>query len=390
MLMSLPTIRPVSLAAALLLAAVPALAQGRSDAGARVESVVVTAPAVRVRTAPSISSLSIDEFREGAVFPLASDAYQSQDWFGILIDGRVAFVPRYAVAARPVVVARAATVETATVSLAGAPTPVMPSQPAPAPLPAPVRPLPTPPVVIAVAPERPASVKAESVAPAVTPMAAPVVSPPAAPIVAAKAAAPSLPTRTPAESPKSAPPAQVKAAERVVAQEPAKTPPPTAEPKPDRPALSAKRAGVRLTLGVLGSVTPVEASGLTPTAHVSGLSFVGARYRRLGAYFAPELGQGGGYRSSMLGGGASLDLLDLRMLRLSVLGGYTTYSQTPAAVDSASTPVTRSVRGTSVGGLASIPLVGPLRVAYRGQYVTVRDAGVAEHMVRHSVGLLIF
>ena len=90
----------------------------------------------------------------------------------------------------------------------------------------------------------------------------------------------------------------------------------------------------------------------------------------------------------MLGGGASLDLLDLRMLRVSALGGYTTYSQTPTAVDSTTTPVTRTVRGTAVGGLASIPLVGPLRIAYRGQYITVRDAGVASSMVRHSVGLL--
>ena len=198
------------------------------------------------------------------------------------------------------------------------------------------------------------------------------------------------PTPAPTAQPKPAPPAPVKTTERVAAQEPPKATPPTTESKPDRPALSAKRAGVRLTLGVLGSVTPVEASGLTPTAHVSGLSFVGARYRRLGAYFAPELGQGGGYRSTMLGGGASLDLLDIRMLRVSALAGYTTYSQTPATIDSATVPVTRSVRGTSVGGLVSIPLVGPVRVAYRGQYVTVREAGVAAHMVRHSVGLLFF
>ena len=143
-----------------------------------------------------------------------------------------------------------------------------------------------------------------------------------------------------------------------------------------------------MTLGMLASVTPVETSGLKPTAHVSGLSFVGVRYRRLGVYVAPEMGQGGGYRSRMLGGGASLDLLDLRMLRLSVLGGYTNYSQTPTAVDSTSTPVTMSVNGTSVGGLASIPLVGPLRLAYRGQYVTVREQGVTANMVRHSVGLL--
>jgi hypothetical protein len=90
----------------------------------------------------------------------------------------------------------------------------------------------------------------------------------------------------------------------------------------------------------------------------------------------------------MLGGGASLDLLDLRMLRLSVLAGYTNYSQTPTVTDSATTPITMSVNGTSLGGLASIPLVGPLRLAYRGQYVTVREQGVTANMVRHSVGFL--
>lgn len=387
--MSLPWIRPVSLAAALLFAAVPALAQGRSNASARVESVVVTAPAVRVRTAPYMSSLSIDEFREGAVFPLASDTYHSQDWLGIMIDGRVAFVPRYAVAARPVAALRAA-VETAPVSLAGAPTPVVPAPAAPTVKPAPA----AQPVVVAVAPERATPVKAPSVAPAVAPAVVPAVVPAAASAVAPRVAPTPLPTPaptpTPAAQPKPVPPTPVKAAERVAAQEASTATTPTSGPNSIRPALSAKRAGVRLTLGVLGSVTPVEVSGLTPTAHVSGLSFVGARYRRLGAYFAPELGQGGGYRSTMIGGGASLDLLDLRMLRVSALGGFTTYSETPTAVDTATAPVTRSVRGTSVGGMASIPLVGPLRIAYRGQFVTVRDAGIASHMVRHSVGLIVF
>jgi len=227
-------------------------------------------------------------------------------------------------------------------------------------------------VVVARAPERAAPVKAPSVAPAVAPT--PLATP----------AAPSAP----APQPKPAPPALADASNRVAAQEPARTTTPVTEPTPVRPALTARRAGVRLTLGVLGSVTPVETSGLAPTAHVSGLSFVGMRYRRLGVYLAPEMGQGGGYRSRMLGGGASLDLLDLRMLRLSVLAGYTNYSQTPTVTDSATTPITMSVNGTSLGGLASIPLVGPLRLAYRGQYVTVREQGVTANMVRHSVGFL--
>ncbi len=375
--MSLPRIQPASLAAALLLAAVPVLAQGRSVPGSRVESVVVTAPAVRVRTAPSMSSLSIEEFREGSVFSLAADQYQSQDWLGIVLDGRVAFVPRYAVVPRQIAASRAAVVETASVSLAGAPSvmlpaPVAPAPVAPTPAAAPVRPPAAPPVVVARAPERAAPIKAVSVAPAVapTPLATP--APPSAP----------------APQPKAAPPALADASSRVAAQEPARTATPVTEPTPVRPALVARRAGVRLSLGVLGSVTPVRASGLAPTAHVSGLSFVGMRYRRLGAYLAPEMGQGGGYRSRMLGGGASLDLLDLRLLRLSVLAGYTNYSQTLTVTNSTTTPITMSVNGTSLGGLASIPLVGPLRLAYRGQYVTVREQGVTANMVRHSVGLM--
>ena len=379
--MSLPRIRPVPLAAALLLAAVPVLAQGRSDTGTRVESVVVTAPAVRVRSAPSMTSLSIDEFREGSVFPLAAVQYQFQDWLGIILDGRVAFVPRYAVAARQVAAPRAQAVESAVVSLAGAPNVAVTAPAAPARASAPVRAPAAPSVVVARAPERAAPVNAPSVAPAVgqavarTPLPTP------------------SPASTPAVQPKPAPPAPaapLAASERVAAQEPAKAPTPLSEPTPARPALAARRGGARLTLGMLGSVTPIKSTGLAPTAHVSGLSFVGVRYGRLGAYFAPEMGQGGGYRSRMLGGGASLDLLDLRMLRLSVLAGYTNYSQTPTVTDSTSTPVTMSVNGTSLGGLASIPLVGPLRLAYRGQYVTVREQGVTANMVRHSVGLLIF
>lgn len=384
--MFLPMIRPVALATALLLAAVPVLAQGRSGAGARVESVIVTVPAVRVRSAPSISSLSIDEFREGSVFPLADDQYQSQDWLGIVIDGRIAFVPRYAVAPRTSIARRAPAAESAPVSLAGAPS-VMVSAPlapvsippvpvAPARTNSPAPPPVSPPTVVARAPERAVPASSASVAPTFAPAVAPTPRPAAAP--------PSAPVPQPLP----APPTRVEASDRVATQEPSRTTTPTTEQTPARPALVAKRGGVRMTLGVLGSVTPVETTGLKPTAHVSGLSFVGIRYRRLGLYAAPEMGQGGGYRSKMLGGGASLDLLDLRMLRLSVLGGYTNYSQTPIVTDTASTAVTMSVNGTSVGGLASIPLVGPLRLAYRGQYVTVREQGATANMVRHSIGLL--
>ena len=335
------------------------------------ESVVVTASSIRVRTAPWMSSLSIEEFREGSVFALASEEYQSKDWLGIVLDGRVAFVPRYAVALKQPPVPRAAVIETEAVHLAGALAPVVPvptsTTTAPAATrtataPAPTRTTPAPSVTVAT---RPAPVE---------PIAAPTVAPTPVPVSAAP--------------PRPAAPAPPVVTERVAAKEPVRASEAPAASIPERPTLSAQRAGVNLTIGVLGSFTPIKPSGLTPMAHVAGLSFIGARYRSLGAYLAPEFGEGGGYRSTMLGGGLSFDLVSLRMLRLTAMGGYTTYSETPTAADTASAPVTRSLQGTSVGGMVSIPFLGPLRLAYRGQYVMAQAAGVPVQMTRHSVGLV--
>ena len=181
-------------------------------------------------------------------------------------------------------------------------------------------------------------------------------------------------------------PEKVAMAERAQAAEPA--PAPTPERAQESPALARRRTGMKLTVGVLGSVTPIESNGVTRTVHVSGASFVGARYRRVGVYVAPEFGQGGGYRSTTLEGGLSLDLLDLRLLRVTALGGYMSYSEAPLPTDSTVVPITRSLRGTSVGGMVSIPFVGPLRLAYRGQYDTVHDAGIPIHRTRHSVGFV--
>src|SRR4051812_47053609 len=100
--MSLPALsryRYALLAAALLAAPALASAQRRAPAG-RVEAVVVTVPAVRVRTAPSSTSLSIDEFSQGTVFPLAPDQYQARDWYGVMIDGRIGYLPQNAAAPR--------------------------------------------------------------------------------------------------------------------------------------------------------------------------------------------------------------------------------------------------------------------------------------------------
>jgi hypothetical protein len=143
-----------------------------------------------------------------------------------------------------------------------------------------------------------------------------------------------------------------------------------------------------LTVGLLGSVERVQTNGLTPEVHVAGLSFFGAQYRGWGAYLAPEFGSGAGYRSTLLGGGLSRDLLNVHLLRLTALAGYTTYAVTPTAVSGASAPATLSLRGPSMGGLASIPLFGPLRLAYRGQYIMLQTGGVSGRATRHSAGLV--
>jgi hypothetical protein len=152
--------------------------------------------------------------------------------------------------------------------------------------------------------------------------------------------------------------------------------------------MSARRAGVNLTVGVLGSYTPINSPGLASAVHVAGVSFIGAQYEGWGAYLAPEFGSGAGYRSTMLGGGLSRDLLSLHQFRLTALAGYTTYASTPTAAASATAPATQTLQGPSLGGMASIPLLGPVRLGYRGQYVILQSAGITAHVTRHSVGLL--
>jgi hypothetical protein len=352
-LAALPRIRCALLVAALLAAPALASAQRRSAPASRVEAVVVTVPAIRVRTAPSFTSLSIDDFTQGTVFPLAPEEYQSSDWYGVMIDGRIAYLPRNAAAprARGSRAVIAEPVEMATVTQAGAP---VAAEPAPAverePAPVASRPAPAEPA----ATRQPAPVTTQAAAaPAATP-------------------APERVAEQPAPHP--------------AAAAPSATP---AEKKADQPNFNARRAGLDLTLGLLGSVTPIKSTtGLTPSAHISGLSFLGVRYRGVGVYGAPEYGQGGGYRSTMFGGGVSLDLISLHLLRVSALGGYTMYTETTMPTDSTVAPVTAKLQGPSVGGMVSIPFIGPMRLAYRGQYVMAQVAGVPQRMTRHSVGLV--
>jgi hypothetical protein len=349
---ALSRFRCALLVAALLAAPALASAQRRAAPASRVEAVVVTAAATRVRTAPSSTSLSIDDFTQGTVFQLAPDEYQSNDWYGVMLDGRIGYLPRNAAAprARGSRAVIAEPVEVATVTQAGTPA---------AAAPAPMAERGPPPVASQPAPSEPVAMRQP----------APVSTQPAA--------------DQPAPGPE-------RVAERPAAVTPAAPAAAApAEKKADQPSFNARRAGLNMTVGVLGSLTPIKSTnGLTPTAHVSGLSYVGVRYRGIGIYGAPEYGQGGGYRSTMLGGGLSLDLINLHMLRVSALGGYTTYSETSMPTDSTVAPVTAKLQGPSVGGMVSIPFIGPLRLAYRGQYVMAEVAGVPARMTRHSVGLV--
>ena len=350
------------LAAALVAAPALASAQRRAPAS-RVEAVVVTAPAARVRTAPSPTSLSIDDFAQGTVFPLAGEDYQSNDWYGVMVDGRIGYLPRNAAAprARGSRAVIAEPVEAAPVTQAGAPIAAAPIAAAPSPAPAVER-------------EQPPAVTQQ---PAVERVAT---QPAAAP-------APMAPTPAPAPAPE-------RVAEQPATQPPAAAPvtkqAAPAEKKADQPAFNARRAGVDVTFGVLGSFTPIKSpDGLTPpSGHVAGLTFLGVRFHGIGLYGAPEYGQGGGYRSTMVGGGVSLDLINVHPLRISALGGYTTYAETTMPTDTTVAPVTAKLQGPSVGGMVSIPFIGPLRLAYRGQYVMAQVAGVPTRMTRHSVGLV--
>ena len=365
------------LGAALIVAPTQLSAQSRSS-----ESVVITAASVRVRTAPSISSLSIDDFARGSIFPLAGEDYQTADWIAVVVDGRIAYVPRVAAALRQRATASAAD------PAEGGHTVVQAGLPASAPAPAPAM----------VAPR--AKVAERASAPATAPAPAAVEDRPAQPAPAPAQVARSAPAPAPAEraadraitaAPAAAPaPAAVVAAAPMI--EPAQPAAPSqgaaVETKTETPLFKARRPALNFTAGVLGSATVIETFGLPRAVHVTGASFVGVRFHMLGLYVAPEMGQGGGFRSTSLDGGASLDLIRLHMLRVSALGGYLRHSETTVPEDSTVVPVTRSLDGYTVGGMASIPFIGPLRLAYRGQYDTVRDAGIPIHRVKHSVGIV--
>jgi hypothetical protein len=357
---------------AALVAPAAALAQERADA--RGEQVVVTTTAVRIRTAPSIISLSTDEYGAGVQFRLAPEDYQSKDWYAIEYDGRVLYVPRYAA----VLKSRAGTRIATGVMQAGEPTAMSAPTPAAAPTMAPA------PQIRAPQPTRTA-MREPAPEPA-APVAKPKQEPMAAPAAAERVAA-AEPARKPEPAPSVAPAvtAAPAPAATVATTAPAPAPAPAPERKADAPPMRAQHGSVSGTLGFLGSVTPIKVAGVEPTAHIAGASFINLKYRGVGIYGAPEIGQGGGYKSTLWGGGLSLDLIDLHLLHVTALGGYAQYSETP---DGATPSTTQTLTGYSLGGLASLPIAGPLRLAYRGQYVTATVAGAQVHMTRHSFGFV--
>lgn len=355
---------------AALVAPAAALAQGRADA--RGEQVVVTTAAVRIRTAPSMISLSTDEYGAGTQFRLAPEDYQSKDWFAIEYDGRVLYVPRNAA----VLKSRAGMRVAPSVMQAGEPTamPAPMASAAPTMEPAPQMRAPQP---ARVAMREPAP---ERAAPVTQPRPEPTAAPAAAERVAA-----AEPARKPEPTPSVAPAAAAAPAPAATVATAAPASAPAPEHKPEAPPMRAQHGNVSGTLGFLGSVTPIKVAGLQPTAHIAGASFINLKYRGWGIYGAPELGQGGGYKSTLWGGGLSRDLLNLHLLHATALGGYAQYSETP---DGATPSATQTMSGYSVGGLVSLPIAGPLRLAYRGQYVTATVLGTQVHMTRHSFGLV--
>jgi hypothetical protein len=359
------------LVAALLSAPALLAAQSRA-ASRRVELVMVSTPSVRIRTAPFGTSLSIEEVGKGTVFHVAADDYQSKDWIGIILDGRIAYVPRYAMVARAFG-ARSTPVEEMPVTQAGAPAAEMTaSAPAEAVVPSQPRAEPAP---------RQAMTQVAASAPVETPSAAP--APASAAMTVAKA------------EPKSEPAPQMRASAPSLAEPqpaPAATPAKAADAAPAAKQESSRfrvpRPSFGLTVGAFGSVTPIKTAGIPSAMHVAGSSFIGMRLGMLGIYGAPDFGQGAGYKSTMISGGGALHLLNIHPLHVTLLGGLARYSETTIPTDSTVAPVTSSIQGTSLGGIASIPFIGPLRLGYRGQYFMTKQAGVSATMTRHYVGLV--
>jgi hypothetical protein len=335
---------------------------------------VVIIESVRVRTAPSPSSLSIDQVAPGTTLAIEAGSALGGPWIAVRYDERTAFVPREYVSIRmaphgsaPVATttppAPPATSQPARVAVAvvdaGRPAPV---KEAPAPVreaPAPVREAPAP-VREAPAPVREAPVSVRE-------------APTALKDTPASVRQAGTPTQTAARQPAVETPAPAQPAPQASAQDPSRF---------RRPALPGM-----VSVALLGSVTSYTVTASTSRVlHVSGHTLLTLHAFGWGVYAAPEFGAGAGHRSTMLGGGIMRDLLRVGPVHASALAGMTTYSEEPDGYY-ASSFVSRSIRAASGGALVSLPLIGPARLAYRVQYLRGLGDQSTFTQLRHAAGL---
>jgi hypothetical protein len=356
-----------------------------TDPLASQDSVVIMEP-VRIRTAPSPASLSIDEVAPGTALAIEAGSALGGPWIAVRFDERTAFVPREYVSIRlaPRAPARAAaspapqpTRAAAAVAVRPEPAPVRDAPPALREAPAPVR-------------EAAAPLRESPAAPRETP----------APVRQAGAPLPAGPpptvTETPAPRVSPAPASPTPASTRETT--PADRTPAPAQPAPAQPApqnaaqdpsrLRRPRLPGMVSVALLGSVTSYTVTASTSRVlHLSGHPLITLGAFGWGVYVAPEFGAGAGHRSTMIGGGLKRDILSAGPIHLSALAGVTTYSEEPDGYYAASF-VSRSIRAASGGALVSLPFIGPARLAYRVQYLRGLGDQSTFTQVRHAAGLL--
>lgn len=212
----------------------------------------------------------------------------------------------------------------------------------------------------------------------------------AAPATRAPSPTPAAPTAAPPARPAIDPPAS-QAAPTTSPTAPSarrEAPAPATEAAPSAVTRPRAETDAGIRIGVLGSVTPIEA---TPTVaasnHLAALPLLMIQGSRLGVFAAPEIGTGAGYRTLMLGGGVSLRLLSIGRLHIRAAGGYTTYSETLDAVGTEAS-VTTTAHGASAGGIVTLRLFGRASLAYRGHLVKGFGEYETLEFQRHSVGLV--
>jgi hypothetical protein len=154
------------------------------------------------------------------------------------------------------------------------------------------------------------------------------------------------------------------------------------------PRRTDNTAGNGFSIGVLGSVTPVDqTAGLAALNHIAVTPLILLQSSWVGLYLAPEIGMGANYQSIMLGGGLTIKIFSAGPFQLRALGGATTYSDEPTG-SAKGTYTKYTATAASVGGLASVRLFGPVRIGYRGEYVIGVGDYTNTKFQRHSFGVI--